>query len=382
MKILIITSKLNTTDGWGRLSRDFSEGLSTQDNEVLVVVSESVLESVLNQKEVLLSPEKYLANPLQSFISARKIQKIINSFKPDVIQFFVEPYITIVPFLSIQPNMKVVVTVQGTYSFMPVLFKKGSINFLLSKWLTKKSYNKLTSIIAASSYTKDYFLNNYKQLYKNDFDSNKITIITNGINLKAFSSLSKQEVEKSKNKSIVFVGAVKRRKGVLEAINALEIYSKVYGSDFTYTIVGPYKQNDAYVQLLKRNIKNSGLEHQVVWAGLASDKDLRQIYNNANLYLMLSIQDGAMFEGFGIVYLEANAYGVPTIGSRASGAVDAIKDGFSGYLVDAFNSKEVSEKIHEVLDNKLIQSDNCITWAHEHSIEKKVDVLLYHYKNI
>ena len=59
---------------------------------------------------------------------------------------------------------------------------------------------------------------------------------------------------------------------------------------------------------------------------------------------MLSINDGKAFEGFGLVFLEANAKGMPCIGSINCGAEEAILNGKTGYIVDPYNFKEVAQK--------------------------------------
>ena len=48
---------------------------------------------------------------------------------------------------------------------------------------------------------------------------------------------------------------------------------------------------------------------------------------------LLPVMDRYQFEGFGLVYWEANACGRPVVGTTGCGAVDAIQDGVNGYLV-------------------------------------------------
>ena len=56
-------------------------------------------------------------------------------------------------------------------------------------------------------------------------------------------------------------------------------------------------------------------------------------------------------EGFGIVYLEANACGKPVIGGRSGGVGEAIRDGQTGFLVDPNFSAggEIRDKVTELL---------------------------------
>jgi len=59
----------------------------------------------------------------------------------------------------------------------------------------------------------------------------------------------------------------------------------------------------------------------------------QELYKNADLLLVPSYTNKTSFEGFGLVYIEANAYGVPVIGPNTSGAAEAIKDGAYDYLI-------------------------------------------------
>lgn len=360
MKILLITQNLKTTDGWGRYSKDLIGGLS-EGNDVKVIASPP-----------LLSAERYLANPVRAYLAAKNIQNIIDSFDPDIVHFLVEPYVNVLPFLKIKLDTKVFLTVHGTYSFIPALFE-GNILHSVSNFLIKRSYRKLTGIIAVSSYTKKYLLGKDKS-----FPEDKIKVITNGIDLKTFLSSSNTRENKGES-SIVFVGAIKKRKGILEAIKALDVYRKKYGGNFTYTIVGSYKENDPYVKLVKSEIKNLNLENLVTFTGRLEDEQLDSIYKSADLFLMLPIQDGAFFEGFGLVYLEANSYGVAVIGSKNSGAVDAIEEGKTGYLVNPFNLNEVAGKINAILNENKINKDDCIVWGKQHDVKIKVKEVLNFY---
>ena len=56
-------------------------------------------------------------------------------------------------------------------------------------------------------------------------------------------------------------------------------------------------------------------------------------------------------EGFGMVFLEANACGKPVIGGRTGGAVEAIEDKKTGFLVDPNSLEDISSKIIYILKN-------------------------------
>lgn len=387
MKILFITSSLSPNDGWGRYSNGLVKETAKQ-NDIFVVCNDLYYVSGVHQKALLHSPLS-VSNPFKIFRSSRKIQKVINSFKPDAVHFLVEPYVVVLPFLKINKNTKTFLTIHGTYSFIPNRFTKEMVKLMIVSPLIKKAYKKLNGIISVSSYTKKYVLEQYRAFYKEDFDQSKIVVISNGIDLSSFSITANNSEEKVASsatrrgggKSIIFVGAVKRRKGLLESINSLAEYKKNYNGNFIYNIIGSYDERDLYVKEVKSKIKELGLERDIVFHGFADSKKLEALYGEADLFLMLPVQRGTSLEGFGLVYLEANAYGVPVIGGKSSGASDAIMDGVTGYLVNPFNPKWVGEKIHSILDNGSIKPEDCITWTKKQDIKEKAKLVLEFYKS-
>ena len=168
MKILFITSSLNPNDGWGRYSEGLAKALRGN-NDIRIISSELSEKSNLKVGVILNRPEKYLSNPLRSFMAARKMGQVINSFNPDAIHFLVEPYITILPFLKLNPKTKVFLTAHGTYSFLPSVFTGEKIKAFFTKSLVLRSFKRLNGIIAVSSYTKEHILREYRKTYGEEY---------------------------------------------------------------------------------------------------------------------------------------------------------------------------------------------------------------------
>ena len=81
--------------------------------------------------------------------------------------------------------------------------------------------------------------------------------------------------------------------------------------DVTYVIAGSGPQ-----ERLDHLARELGVRDRVIFTGLVSDEDLAAIYALCDLFVMPSRQDLAQHsvEGFGLVFLEANACGKPVIG--------------------------------------------------------------------
>jgi phosphatidyl-myo-inositol dimannoside synthase len=173
-----------------------------------------------------------------------------------------------------------------------------------------------------------------------------------------------------KQSQVLFVGAVKESKGVLEAIEACARYMNRYGKKLIFRIVGSYDENSSCMRSLRKRIDVLGMKDCVQFTGRVDDATLEQEYANTDLFIMLSKTTPDTFEGFGLVYLEANARGVPVIGPDDSGAAEAIEEGVSGYKVDVDDADMIAKRMHMILSDQSISSDRCIAWAKEHSLAR------------
>ena len=75
----------------------------------------------------------------------------------------------------------------------------------------------------------------------------------------------------------------------------------------------------------------------------------RNLLKKSNLFLMPSILYKKSVEGFGIVYIEAAQYGVPSIGGKDGGASDAILHEKTGLICDGNNLEEIYSSIDKML---------------------------------
>jgi len=90
-------------------------------------------------------------------------------------------------------------------------------------------------------------------------------------------------------------------------------------------------------------VREAGLGTQVTFLGALNDAALPGLYAAADIFVMPNRTDGVDFEGFGIVFLEAAAAGLPCIAGNSGGAPEAILDGETGLLVSGTNIEELLE---------------------------------------
>lgn len=88
--------------------------------------------------------------------------------------------------------------------------------------------------------------------------------------------------------------------------------------------------------------RDLGISQNTVFAGSLSGAELVAAYRRSGVVVLPSLSSA---ESFGLVLLEAMAYGVPVIGSRIGGIVNLISDKENGLLVEAGNTDALAEAI-------------------------------------
>ncbi len=102
---------------------------------------------------------------------------------------------------------------------------------------------------------------------------------------------------------------------------------------------------------LERQVKEAGLAGAVRFLGAVPDEERDLWLRRADLLAMPSRLPGGGLagEGFGIVYMEAGAYGKPVVAGNVGGALDSVSDGESGLLVDPRDPAAVADAITRLL---------------------------------
>ncbi len=98
----------------------------------------------------------------------------------------------------------------------------------------------------------------------------------------------------------------------------------------------------------------NGLHDRVLFAGQVSDAELAVTvwFRRAHVLAMPARTPASgAGEGFGIVFLEANAYGLPVVAGGVGGALDAVVDGETGLLVDPTDHAAVADAITGLLQD-------------------------------
>lgn len=130
-----------------------------------------------------------------------------------------------------------------------------------------------------------------------------------------------------------------RYKGFDETLEAMPELARRFPG-LTYLVAGDGPDRAR----LQRKAEGLGLSGNVVFTGRIAEYEKIGHYRLADVYVMPSTG-----EGFGIVFIEAAACGVPVIGSSADGSREALLDGRLGALVDPRDGAQIVEAVSEVL---------------------------------
>jgi teichuronic acid biosynthesis glycosyltransferase TuaC len=179
-----------------------------------------------------------------------------------------------------------------------------------------------------------------KNLVREQEFASKIKVVPNGINPQDFPRAGAFS-DRAGEKRMVSVSNLKKIKGIDLNLKALAQVLKTY-PHLRYTIVGegPERKN------LENLVKDLKLEDKVEFRGQLPNPKALEEMAKGDLFSLPSYE-----EGFGVVYLEAMALGLPTIGVLGEGIEDVITDGENGLLVRPRDVEHLAQTLLKVLTN-------------------------------
>ncbi|HEC37024.1 hypothetical protein LCGC14_1341790 [marine sediment metagenome] len=285
-------------------------------------------------------------------------------FKPKILMKVIKNVSNLIPYLK-KLNFDIIVGGNSGWIF--------SLVYILSRFFNKK----LISIAYGNDFLirnplslKTYYFRNtdkiivinnqMKQIIKkmHRLNEHQLEIIFVGLNLKEFDvKTSKKELRREFNipeKQFVLlsVGRHVPRKRFDLVIKAVSVIKKLKPSlNIKYILIGA-GQKTLY---LKNLTKQLNLESHIEFLGSCDLEKRNKFYKLSDIFLMPVETKKDNIEGFGIVFLEANYYNVPVIGTATGGIVEAIIDGETGLLIKPNDLNDLVEKILYLYENENIR---------------------------
>jgi phosphatidylinositol alpha-1,6-mannosyltransferase len=232
--------------------------------------------------------------------------------------------------------------------------------------------NNVETIVANSEYTKDLAISLGVQ-------QDKIVVINPGID--QVQELNKKTLEKVENllkhKSprLITVSRFDKRKNHEKVIMALRNLKQIYPG-IVYICVGYGDEEEN----IKKLVAELGLQPQVMFFKDISNELKNVLVAKSNVFVMPSIVHKKSVEGFGIAYVEAAQYGLPSLGGKDGGAADAIEHEKTGLICDGNELDEVYSSINLMLENNKFHEYGKA--AKENSAKFKWSTIIEEYKKI
>src|ERR1035437_1851528 len=104
---------------------------------------------------------------------------------------------------------------------------------------------------------------------------------------------------------------------------------------------------------LERQVTDLGLADQVRFLGFVPEDDLPDLYRASDLFLLCTREaaESQEVEGLGLAFLEAQACGIPAIGTRTGGIPEAVKEGDGGWLIEQDDAEALSRFLDQLVDD-------------------------------
>jgi glycosyltransferase involved in cell wall biosynthesis len=146
---------------------------------------------------------------------------------------------------------------------------------------------------------------------------------------------------------ILFVGNLIPRKGLHILLDAL---AHLDPARWRLTVVGSEEADPGYTSRIRDQIKRLRLNDLVSMVGAQAGTQLADIYLNHQLLAVPSF-----YEGYGIVYLEAMCFGIPSIATTAGAAREIVTDGVNGFLVAPGDSVALAGALQSmIVDRQML----------------------------
>ncbi len=207
-----------------------------------------------------------------------------------------------------------------------------------------KVLNSVEKVIANSEYTKNLAI-------QNGVEQEKVVVINPGISpaqeLNKTSLTKVESLLKTKSPRLITVSRFDKRKNHEKVLMALRNLKQIY-PNIIYICIG-YGEEE---QNLKDLVNELDLSGQVMFFKEITNDLKNALVAKSNIFVMPSVKYKSSVEGFGIAYIEAAQYGVPSLGGVDGGAADAIQHDKTGLICDGNNLDDIYSSLNSMIENK------------------------------
>jgi len=342
-RVVVLTPTTEPTTGWGRYSQGVIEHL--RDAYELTVITD------------LPSPTALFGRPHRVARAIRQVRAEIRDADA-LLSLVAYPYSLVAYLATRGTRTPYFVCCHGSYAVKP-LHDPSCIG-------ARKSLAAAAALFPVSEFTGNRIRDVIPGI-------DTIYVTKNGIQIEQFERTDPFDLD---HRVMLTVGPLKQRKGQLQSVRG---FARVADDipDVHYHLVGG-SGFEGYRQEVLAVVETNGLDDRVHFGGFVAGDDLRRWYETADVFALTSQYVNHRFEGFPLVYLEAQRYGTPAIGIETTSGSEAISHDVSGLCV-ANDPAQIGGAIRDLFtdeDRRERLAVGATEWALSHPWSKVADVLV------
>ena len=300
---------------------------------------------------------------VKSFMFAASSLRKLNSVRDSVHVDITHVNLPLVPNFAVPPNFgkALISTVHSTWKGEaeairgePYSRLNPNEKFMVSfNWFLRifeeSMLKRSNKIIAVSDFTRRELLQYYK------VKADKIRVIHNGVDTRKFQPATdkrkvKQELGFNPDDiAVLSVGRLYARKGLFTLIESMPAVVRRFPRA-KFIISGKGQSNE--MKKLVAHAQKLGVNDNIVFTGYYPDRKLPKLYQAADVFAF-----STFYENLPFAVLEALSTGLPVVTTSVGGIPEMIDSGKNGFLVQPFNSRELSDRILYLLEHPTAASE-------------------------
>ena len=216
----------------------------------------------------------------------------------------------------------------------------------LRRWLAGQLIRRATRISTLTHYTQELLVAHFPAAAEKIF-------LTPGALRSDFAVVPPKPASPRKKIVILTVGRLHPRKGQLLTLQALQTLAPDVRSRLEYWVVGGQSKGNYETQLRAAAAEKPDLA--VRFFGNIPDEELSDVYDRADIFAMTSVNLEHSVEGFGLVYLEAAAHGLPVVAHDVGGVSEAVREGVTGLLVPPHRPAQLAAAFEKLIHDEPLR---------------------------
>ena len=299
-----------------------------------------------------------------ALIGRRAVRRALAEETPDLLVEDVNKLPLFVPRLTAVPGYVIVPHLFGETAFREIAWPLAAVVWLAERPVPRAYRG--AAFHAISESTRD-------DLIDRGVAPAAIRVIHPGVDAVRYAPVP--GLDRTPRPSFLFVGRLKRYKGIEFALQALALALRAR-PDLSLDIAGT---GDA-LPGLQRAARELGIEHAVRFLGFISEEDKLRLLRTTWANVFPSVK-----EGWGITIMEAAACGTPSLASNSPGLRDSVRDGRTGFLVPHGDAEALAARMLELAEHPaLVDRLGQAARAHalEHSWKAAADATETHLRDV